>query len=752
LYIKVDDGISDITDIQIYDDNLTITMDKPTSINFSEFENELKINTNVTLNVSNISNRYMIANFSLQYIEAVSYSARWTAYTVPEFYARPEGWHLAIRWLTAVTKMETSICESCSTEVFGNFDMIVNRASSHITYQNVTYSSTKFNFDLTVPNYIKLNNCQYGYVKKIIIEFSGIFTVGNTYTAKLTMNNVTIEHIYTPGTDTGAIEFYLNQFIDAGGITLSIESSDEINATLDVFNIITGDEYIGSPYFDSEDYTNFVLIAKNFDGQRGVAFATGNEAIGYYAKISYNLFAPMRIIMTKKTVDARLHSLDDLEFYMEDPRSGIFYLIEGEFAAISEDNMSDKNYFWFEFNPTVISNTTLNFNYGLGASVVPYKMAEVIYPIGKYYTLGDYIRNEIFYNNKSYYVKEDRNIYHSHISGNGKLQSDSFPYDEEVQFGFIYENNTDEAYKALAITPMNELIVISSTRMYVYYMEGMYKKLRVVNGSYGISSLQSLVVSKTGKPVAEVLLWVDNNGAYIYGGGMNPPKNIIIRTHENFWRLLDDTTIKCFYESGRKEFWIIYGDYAILYMLTTGSWRKISFGKTVKQIIPAGGDIYHLLFTDNTISYIDNKYDDLADGTVTTHYSTEYTIDERGNIIWLSENTDKIIQELIITFKTISIQTGARLGIMYEIIIDDDIAITPQIYFSGITSMYKVLSPILIRFRKAKIKLYIKGSGNVEIRSFGYTYNPKVQGSIKSDEYDNSGFGHDFGIDFGNQL
>jgi len=729
-------------------------MDKPTSINFSEFENELKINTNVTLNVSNISNRYMIANFSLQYVEAVSYSARWSAFTVPEFYTRPEGWHLAIRWLTAVTKMETAICESCSTDVFGNFDMIVNRTSSHISYQNVTYSSTKFNFDLTAANYIKLNDCQYGYVKKIIIEFSGILTVGHIYTVNLTINDITTEHIYTVGSDASSIEFYLNQFIDDGGITLSIESSDEVNASLDIFKIITGDEYIrDSPYFNSEDYTNFILLAKNFDGQRGVAFATDSEATGFSTEISYNLFAPMRIVMTKETVDARLHSLDDLEFYMEDPRSGIFYLVEGEFAAVSADNMSAENYFWFEFNPTAISNTTLNFNYGLGASVVPYKMAEVTYPAGIYYTIGDYIRNEIFYNNRSYYVKEDRNIYHSHISGNGKLQSDSFPYDEEVQFGFIYENNTDEAYKALAITPMNELIVISSTRMYVYYMEGMYKKLRVVNGSYGISSLQSLVVSKTGKPVAEVLLWVDNNGAYIYGGGVNPPKNIILRTHENFWRLLDDTTIKCFYEKGRKEFWIVYGEYAILYMLTTGSWRKISFGKTVKQIIPAGSDIYYLLFIDNTMSYIDNEYDDLADGTVTTHYSTEYTIDDRGNIIGLSEDTDKIMQEILMTFKTTADSTGARIGLMYEVIIDDDIAITPKIYFSGLTSMYKVLSPILIRFRKAKIKLYITGSSKLEIRSFGYTHNSKAQGSIiKSDEYDNSGFGHDFGTDFGNQL
>jgi hypothetical protein len=282
-------------------------------------------------------------------------------------------------------------------------------------------------------------------------------------------------------------------------------------------------------------------------------------------------------------------------------------------------------------------------------------------------------------------------------------------------------------------------------------MEAGFKKLRVVNGSYGINSIDSLVVNNTGKPVGEVLLWSNRDGVFIYGGGINAPKDITARTHENYWRTLDSDINKCFYESSRKEFWIISNNSAILYNTLTGTWRKISFGKIVKQIIKTDLLAY-ILFEDDTISYIDYGQIELADATLTTHYSSDYTVDDRGNIIQLNEDSDKIMQELFLTLKTISVDDGRRMGILYEIIIDGNV-ITPQIYFSGLSEMYKVMSPLLIKYKKAKIKLYIMGSSNIEIRDFGYSHIVKKQGGyIDQDNKDDLGYGHAFGTDFGNQL
>jgi hypothetical protein len=399
---------------------------------------------------------------------------------------------------------------------------------------------------------------------------------------------------------------------------------------------------------------------------------------------------------------------------------------------------------------------TMNSRYTLGNTVRVYQNSEEWGYLGREGGIfGAKIDQEIFYNGRAYYVDGTKNIYFSHISGNGRAQPDSFPYSKEAGFGFVYDQNSNERFVNLTATPLDELLLLSKTSAYVYTIQQgqsiTYRKLKAVNGNSGISNALSLLRDNTGRPMLEVLVWFDEKGIYAYGGGINQPKNIIERKLENFWRSFHDSTVISAFNPRRNEALFIKGDLAIVLDMATLTWRKIRFSANVTRFLGIQNYNPYFSLSDGTVIYLDERNTKYVSGSLVTHYSTNYAIDEKGNFIPLSELTDKILHELYVSMHKKGIDTGAPIGLLYDIIVDGNV-VEPSIYFSGQVDFAKVSSPLLIRYRKIKIRITISASDN-QVGEIGYEYSVKRTYINNIDAgISNKGFGSGFGNDFGVRL
>src|SRR5690606_14188959 len=173
------------------------------------------------------------------------------------------------------------------------------------------------------------------------------------------------------------------------------------------------------------------------------------------------------------------------------------------------------------------------------------------------------IWSEVYHKGRVYFVNGDYKVYQSHILPNLAIQADSFPYDEEVGFGFFIVSQ-DKVNTGLAVSMTEDLIVYAGSQvMYIYYIQpsgnSVYRKLRKMSGAIGLASLNSLTKSLNGDPATEGLFWIDYNGIYFYGGGVSTPDNLILGTHENYWKGISNTDKENavgFFNPVSREYWL----------------------------------------------------------------------------------------------------------------------------------------------------------------------------------------------------
>ena len=163
------------------------------------------------------------------------------------------------------------------------------------------------------------------------------------------------------------------------------------------------------------------------------------------------IFGTTNLQVIKETIDWRI-----ITYELYSRTEELFFLV----AEIPvEDSWTEDGIFVYKevvyFTKDEIADgkqVTLNFNYGLSHNVFVGTEAQ--------------IHSEASHKGRTYFVNGSNKVLQSHISGTGRQQADSFPYDEALRFGF-FETFKSESNKGVAITPQDELAILTSRKAYI---------------------------------------------------------------------------------------------------------------------------------------------------------------------------------------------------------------------------------------------------------------------------------------------
>ena len=740
-------------------------------VNYAEFDNVLKINTDggavrLKNSLGTIVREWQKGEYSLEYIDVP-----YRHIPITDEWYRPSGWYFSIRWLGATcytlpavttgqdeygqSRVQTASDETGLPDFNSDNAFILDNTFAANAYYDTSSGATVGGgdqIDLAVGGFIKTTNniMNVDYIKLKAYEGS----VGDSWLSVQIASNVT-------GLLLWEVEYLISGTMEIDIPTHLVNGDEDGNPYhIRVDNLATS---ANSILFTMEVYpiSSYVMMT-NYLGQH-------TKLTEYNVKLEddddYALDQPVTDpipIMDSSDFNVRIATLD---FDIRDNPSNWTMYIKWDNEVLYIKQKTTK----FNYVPsgmtidTVLQDalrlemtideiddsvTTLNSTYGLGASVLVFPIIGGIF--------GHNIVSETYYKNRSYIVNGTKEIYLSHIAGDARLQSDSFPYSKRVEFGYIYGDNSDELLVAIAVTPLDELLVLSSVSGLVYTIQAsqsiVYRKIKATNGNVGIGNPKSLLRNNIGKALAEVLLWTDAKGAYLYGGGINQPKNVIQQGKYplyNYWKDFYSTSMIGAYNPMRNEALFISGDLAVVLDLSTMTWRKIRFTTQVSQFIGIIDYNPYFLMDDDTIIYLDETYNTYVDCALVTHYTSNYAIDDRGRFIPLGEMTDKFMQECYVSMHKNGVPLGSPIGIHYDIIADGNV-ISPRIYFSGQVQFEKTIAPLLIRYRQVKIRLILSAT-DFQVKEFGYTHNTDTETIIRgvNPDISGSGFGNNFGNDFG---
>lgn len=664
------------------------------NLNFNFVNDQLKINMNVTGSLMGYS---PVMNLTLIYINhSPNYSG---AFAI-------SGWYLVPRWLGWQLNSDSYFGVS---NIVGSPDNDLEKVCS----------------DLTLPSWITGTT-------DIGISVSGQWGVVNTSTSGYA-NFLALRNVK---------QIKLNLYMtEAGGGRAEITIRD--NATSEIINeqvfspnVATYNEdftvdvnYVGTCVFVVRIYgdctlkqinvdgflsTEYCVIGKYNDGQR--ALLTGNSA-----QIVPDLLNDLYVRILNTNIDYRIYSY---ELYIK--INEVFYLVS-EILSTSGWSVDTGNWMKHAITYTKMEDisVTLTFNYGLG-STVRVDVMGLIY-------------KECSYRGRIYFVRNDYKVYQSVIAANAKMQPDAFPYSSADSYGY-FELPLSEQAKAICTSALEELIILTPTKAYIYYIQGgqgiSLRRIKAINGNYGIGSVNSLITDLSGTAISEVIAWNDDNGIYIHGGGIDAPVDIALKGGiRNWWRTVagyKSSSIGLFHPV-RNELWFTYGisaanDSLLIYEIDYGRFRKHNFGHTIS---------YNIGSLSNKLYYMDSsgnpKYYDYAGTTkltfkLKTHYNTGVAWSQ-GRPAQLSEGDYKILQELFIGCNVTDSTSGET---KIEMAIDFDgvtyTTIKPTMYVNKYFD--KVLSPLGIEFRKIAIRLTSLSTNltDAHIREFGYSFSTMSSG------------------------
>lgn len=716
-YIKDDVNIYTLNVDEVNDD---ITVEsKPTKISYNFADDQLKINLNTKITYNAITTD-IIGNLTLLWSSAKSYRPS---------HSRVEGWYLTPRWLG--WQFNTPMLSEASLTKDDFFDNFEDPALTAANKIDVISGSGTAGFDN--PNsifYYYHNNTAsvsaVGLMIKHVVAAKKISFAVRTENTSHADVKIKVQYWDIDGNKVTAYsKVYVKE--DVG----SSNSFDVIEVDLhkiwqglpiqnDIFPISADPGlyiYLELPGKDGSDprievdYIKIepikaVTIAVNEDGQRGtvsnpyylpIQAADSNRRINF--EFPYN------------KIDWRISSF---EIYAQSANENIYYKVLAEDVdtndwVIDGSNLKREN---LNFD---VTTETINFNYGLGATVRVFSEDENG-------LIGDYIYSEIFYRNRSYYVKSDNKLYLSHISGTGRAQPDSFPYSFEDGFGYLVVDDK-EVCLSLAITALSEVTVRTKANNYVYvfeYTSGTpFRRITTVNGGQGIFALDSTIEHLDGKPLAEFLLWADKWGIYAYAGGRDAPKNILEPSHQEWWNKISneskENAVACYYKP-KNEYWLQVGESIMVFEMTYRNFRVYQFDHKIKEFVGIEDDILYYLGDDNKLYKYSPANSGRLSGWVETHFSTNYTITQSGDITSLNEIQDKILQEIYLLVQE------SKAGYAQITIIADDIEYSSDtVTLSTGYIRNTILAPLLIRYGKIKLRVHLS-AGYMRIKEFGYSF------------------------------
>ncbi len=678
--------------------NITYTTD-PSTINYSIANDQLKINLNCQVTYVGVGNKQPYLNLTLVYLPTVTYRSG---------VARSAGWYLFPRWLawtasssgflleTSTATNRTQLVESCTDITPESW---INGLTGLILESPGSWTIDVPGYSTGVIDFVTMQN-----IKNIIVNV----TMGSTVNG----GSVLLDVI-----DGSSNLLYEKAFSSDGKKYTAVNFEFDVQrfgVGLHAYLLITGDVRVHSITVNAFGSSDYCVIVKNFDGQRGLI--TLNPAVG----ILPDLIDAMSLTINHDYIDWRAYSF---EIYGQ--MNEIFWLV----AEITINNNWSAGLLDSYQAITWITNEnlidTLTFNYGLGAEI-RVDNQRTIY-------------SECAYRNRAYTVNGGYQVFQSHISGNARFQPDSFPYSAADYYGF-FEIPRHELAQALAITPLDELIVISYTKAYIYYIQSgqgiTYKKTRAINGACGIYSNKSLIRDLDGSSIGGVLGWVDRNGIYAYGGGTDAPIDLTVKGRiKNFFltniSATYSNTMIGLYNPIKNELWFIaLTNYVYIYEIDYGRWKKYNLFPSMNIIEYCGIANNRIYFiTDlNAVVYYDYTNTTRLSPTFTTHYISGFV--QNGNQgIQLFEDDNKILQEIFIGNKTVDATAGEN-KIQVTIIYDGlTFSTKPILWLNKLFD--KILAPIWIQWKKVKLQFALPSGStetDAEIREFGFSFSIMEKG------------------------
>ena len=607
------------------------------NISYGFINDQLKINLNVTATFFTIFTAKL--NLSLSYLTAPP--------TTTMSGTGSAGWYLMIRWLGWQYNDISSIL--ISDIVSATAATTLTEPCTDITPESwVSISAIKENADNTgwerdgtqIWGQITLGSSGgsvYLYnVKKLRINtlINSAFSDAIQVQVITAVDGVVFEQTNSDSF-SGWLEYDLN-FI--GQITYGIVIT--ITGNCNIYEIIvegfTADEYC--------------ILGKYSDGQR--ALLSGGTG-----QIIPTLTLPVYL----RTLGARIdYRLLGFEIYLK--VNSLYYLVSEipTTSGWSADAYGGAGWYkqlivWTAYADL---STTLNFNYGLGSSV----RADHQFTI----------YSETYYRNRTYAVNGDFRVYQSQIAGNAQHQPDSFPYSEADFYGF-FELPHSESAQAVILSPLEELVVITLSKVYVYYMQigqgAAYKRVRANNGTAGISYRKSLVKDINGASKGNIIVWVDNNGIYGYSGGIDAPVDLTVKANIKKWWLKatndgifnKDYTVATYYPA-KNEIWFAdsrvgYYQIILIYEINYGRFKKYLFPFTITEFLGIKNDKLYMLASTGNIYYYDglsiSSTSARLGATLATHYVTGYIATQFGSLHNIPEEEYKVLQEAFVMHKDV---------------------------------------------------------------------------------------------------
>jgi hypothetical protein len=698
-------------------------LEKPHNVNYNFANDQLKINLNCKARYS-FSTDDVLLNLTLVYLRYYSYTSG-----LGSSYGREDGWYLTPRWL------------GWQWGANGMYDM----------YSPVSLDTTRFSFNGTYePAGTDVDSYSFGGFVFYEGQVSPALPPGSPSLCLTTIGGIgTPSFQITSSKNPSRIKFDLY----ASRVTLDVRVFD--NATGDEIYNIEKTFYTGRYWqpvsFDipfvmnaniiitqvikpdvrdeffldnlSLEYgydTKFVIIGVYADGQRGL-LGHGN---------GFNIDEPIK--MQKTRIDWRMRGI---EFYL---------LLDGEYRlidyirAVKGRTWEDQGAFLsaqilYDPQDDLVTN-----KYNLPATTRVDNQAEIYC--------------EVTHKGRVYFVNGSNKVYQSHIS-QLSLQADSFPIDEQVGFGFFIPQEISVC-KAIAVTPSNDLLILSEDRCAIYRIasasNSVLKTVNLLSGSIGISSVDSLIRTLDGAPATDGLMWCDNNGVYFYGGGVEPPINLIALTHENYWRQVPPRS-KVFatglYNALDREYWLFLDNIRVGTVATRFTphtmvfeipYRKvrtvdIKFDEVVKSTATSV-----LMKRGNEIKQLD--YGKTSEFILETHYTAGET----------SVEFDKIMQ--YITMELVDRVPGGRLAV--QVFIDNDVRIATYSFNTDERRMI-YLAPLSVRFKKMKFIVTSPADNRIyKLSEIGCAYRLDATEPLGLHPTDIAplGYGYDYSNNYGEAL
>lgn len=724
-------------------------LEKPTEINYSLVNNQLKINLNCLVKYDDIADKEVIANLTLLYIEETIYP--------PSILTRATGWYLTPRWLGwqegCLIADSSNLNDVNENFIDGTIDdariLIKNGATISAGGINLRSVGSTIQLNAVCPRTIVITAATppaiTGYIavaqELIIVCYDSANNI-------LQENSITVQPDYAP---LPLLAPSYNVIINDPRKTASIEIRKAAMADTDIRDckVYTLRVYLG--YYSTHPYNEeydgeFILIGLTKDGQRGKLSIDGN------AKISGANSTATKLKIPVNNVDWRY-----IQYELYFKYGSIHYLCF--YISIDKDEKFpatwsiSNGYLIAPMKEIIILRDTLPFKYGLPADTRVDNQR--------------HIYMEVEHKGRIFFIKDDYKVYQSHISANMAIQADAFPYDEEVGFGYFITSH-NRINRGIAITPTNYLAIFTDSGFYVYFIQpsstGSFKTLRLSSGSIGLSSRNSITKALTGDPATDGLFWVDDNGVYFYTGDSQPPKNLILPAHEKYWREEVSPVAKAntvgFYNPLKREYWLKVGsdaigetvsnDYTIVYELPYDNWKRQKF--TNLGLDEFYGVFNNVLYYRSGNQFVKFDISTKSIFVIETPYNTGHIEGQQGYNRMIPEIYDKILQEVYMVFEN---ENNNTTDVYLEPIVDGTNTDIGIFKFNPKLPFEKWLTPLGIRFNRIKFRVYNTEIGKItRIKEFGCSYTldtkePLGQQMVDDQPSDSYGYGRSYGRAYG---